>query len=311
MAIVDIFSKRQARLRGEGPDVYKYDEISDRLRVQLVHLTGDLLNGGRSDQLRYNAQVNSAYTTINEILCREHGRFRLSGESYQERDYAAELFNFILRSENYEHVLDAVELVVRYADRFTRKWSFLREEDFNSRVDNGIDELNQRFKEHGLGYQYEDGELVRVDSDLLHAEAVKPALTLLRTEHYTGPRQEFLRAYEHYRHERFEEAMVDALKSFESTMKVISDAKGWTYDKGATAKKLVDVCFKNGLIDPFWQTHISHLQGTLESGISTARNKLGAHGQGALPRTVPRELVGYVLHMTASTIVFLIESAGS
>lgn len=34
MAILDIFSKRQARLRGEVPDMYRYDEVPQKLRVQ-------------------------------------------------------------------------------------------------------------------------------------------------------------------------------------------------------------------------------------------------------------------------------------
>lgn len=309
MAMFDIFSKRQARLRGEVPDVYRYDEVPQKLRVQLVLLLKDLLQAGRDDNLRFNPQVQSAYQQISDSLCREHGVFRLWGESYQDRDPSLELFNCVLTSKSYEQVLDVVEFSARYADRLTRSWNYLHEPDFNGRVDRALAELNARFKEHGVGYQYEDGELVRVDSDLIHAEAVKPALTLLRTKHYTGPREEFLRAYEHYRHGRHEESLTEALKAFESTMKAICDSKKWTYDKGATAKKLVDVCFKNGLIDPFWQTHLAHLQGTMENGIATARNKLGGHGQGSQSRTVPREIVAYVLHMTASTIVFLIESA--
>jgi hypothetical protein len=310
MAIFDLFSKRQARLRGEVPDVYRYDEVPQKLRVQIVHVFGDMLHGGEIDNVYRHEMVRSSYEFISNQLCRELGRFRLHGESYQARDYVHELFNFVLQEKNHEHVLDAVEISTRLADRSTRRHEYLRESDPDRRVEAAILELNQRFREHGLGYQYEDGELVRVDSDLLHSEAVKPALTLLRTKSFAGPREEFLRAHEHYRHGRHEEALTEALKSFESTMKAICDSKKWTYEKGATAKKLVDTCFKNGLIDPFWQTHLAHLQGTLENGIATARNKLGGHGQGATPRTVPRELVSYVLHMTASTIVFLIESAG-
>jgi hypothetical protein len=104
-----------------------------------------------------------------------------------------------------------------HADRITRTGEYLRHQGFDARVDGGIEELNQRFKENGVGFQYEEGELVRVDSDLLHAEAVKPALTLLRTKRYAGPREEFLRAYEHYRHERHEEALTEALKASAAT----------------------------------------------------------------------------------------------
>lgn len=311
MGIFDIFSKRQARVRGEIPDVYRYDHIPQKLRVQLVHVLSDMLLGSRPNDHYSHNQVREAVRLVCDALCREYGLFRLTGKDYETREYSSELFNFILQAEHHEHVLDAVELAARVADNGTRSSSYLGEwgDSFNERVDGGIKELNQRFKEHGVGYQYEAGELLRVDSDLLHVEAVKPALTLLRTSGYEGPRQEFLRAHEHYRHGRHEEALTEALKAFESTMKAICDSKKWSYDKNATAKKLVDACFRNGLIDPFWQTHLAHLQGTLENGINTARNKLGGHGQGSQPREVPREIVAYVLHMTASTIVFLIESA--
>jgi hypothetical protein len=309
MSIINIFSKRQAKLRGEMPDVYTYSEVPQTLRVQMVHILMDLLHGNQGENLG-RPSVGRSYEWICAALCREYGLFRLNGREYERRDPPNELFSFVLEAKNHEHVLDAIELSARYADRLTRSWEYLSSDKFDSRVDNAIEELNDRFKEHGVGYQFEDGELVRVDSDLLHAEAVKPALTLLRTKRYAGPREEFLRAHEHYRHGRHEESLTEALKAFESTMKAICDSKKWPYDKGATAKKLVDVCLKNALVDQFWQTHFSHLEGTLQNGIATARNKLGGHGQGSQPRTVPREIVSYVLHMTASTIVFLIESAG-
>ncbi|WP_443216168.1 DUF7014 domain-containing protein [Rhizobium sp. CF122] len=37
----------------------------------------------------------------------------------------------------------------------------------------------------------------------------------------------------------------------------------------------------------------------------TGRNKLSGHGQGATPKAVPDYLTAYMLHMTASTLVFL------
>jgi hypothetical protein len=43
----------------------------------------------------------------------------------------------------------------------------------------------------------------------------------------------------------------------------------------------------------------------LESSIPTGRNKLSGHGQGTESTTIPNYLVAYMLHMTASTLVFL------
>lgn len=309
MTIFDLFSKRQRRLRGAVPDVYVYDKLTQPFRVQVVLILRDML--GNIQTAHFGGVVPDgpyhAYKLLVEALRREYGWFRLVKDTRTD-EYQTELISFFMGAETIEHALDVIELATRYADRGTRSFDYLND-DFDERVDNGIAELNARFREHGIGFQYEDGELIRLDSDLLHAETVKPALTLLRTNQYAGPREEFLRAYEHYRHARYEEALTEALKSFESTMKAICDSKTWAYESTATAKTLVNVCFKNHLIDEFWQTHISRLRGTLENGINTARNKLGGHGQGSTPREVPRELVAYVLHMTASTIVFLIEAS--
>lgn len=41
MGILDIFSKRQRRLRGELPDIYAYDHLPEELRVQIVQIVRD------------------------------------------------------------------------------------------------------------------------------------------------------------------------------------------------------------------------------------------------------------------------------
>ncbi|MFT8723082.1 MAG: hypothetical protein ABF443_00165 [Acetobacter malorum] len=50
------------------------------------------------------------------------------------------------------------------------------------------------------------------------------------------------------------------------------------------------------------------LRTLLESAIPTPRNKQSAHGQGVDLTTVPDYIVGYVLQMTAATIVFLVRA---
>jgi hypothetical protein len=42
-----------------------------------------------------------------------------------------------------------------------------------------IEELNNRFKEHGVGYQYASGEIIKFDSTFVHSEIVMPTLILL------------------------------------------------------------------------------------------------------------------------------------
>jgi hypothetical protein len=56
----------------------------------------------------------------------------------------------------------------------------------------------------------------------------------------------------------------------------------------------------------FHRAHLGAVRSALESAIPTVRNKLGGHGQGAKPREIPAFYATYLLHETASTIVFLV-----
>lgn len=162
-----------------------------------------------------------------------------------------------------------------------------------------------------MGYEFTDNEIIRIDSQLIHSEVVKPALLVLRGKSFAGAQQEFLTAYEHYRHKKYKEALNEALKAFESTLKGICHKRKWPHDSGATSKALIDICYAKGLVPMFWQNHMAGLRSLLEGGVPTGRNKLSGHGQGTEPNQVPAHVVAYVLHMTAACILFLTEAERS
>jgi hypothetical protein len=259
--------------------------------------------------------IVAAYQFIAETLCREYGFFRLppSEQDYQERNYLSELTNFFLQEQDTDKVVDAIELSFRIIDTFTREMEYLcrRRDDPNKRADAAIVELNARFQEHGVGYQFIDREIIRIDSGLIHAEVVKPSLVLLHGVGYAGAQAEFLKAHEHYRHGNAKEALNECLKALESTMKAICDKRGWKYPPTITCNGLIKICFDKNLIPAFWESHFSALKSTLETGVPVVRNKLGGHGQGADVVDVPLHIVGYALHMAASAIVFLASAESS
>ena len=316
MPIFDLFSKRQKRLRGEMPDVYSYDALPEALRVQIVH---HIIRGAIGHEVEYlpysgnrirnpyNDSIKLNYSRVVDALRREYGVFQLVVPP-GSRTYMAELQSFFLAETDISKLLDVVELCFRVIDTRTREPQYLGRSNPSAIADDAIRELNHRFQEHGVGYRFENGQIVRVDSQLIHSEVVKPALALLGQRQYTGAQEEFRRAHEHYRAGRAKEALNECLKAFESVMKAVCDRRGWRYGDSATAKGLIKVCFDNELVPTFWQAHFSALRSLLESGIPTGRNKLSAHGQGAAPTTVPMHVVGYVLHMTAAAIVFLAEA---
>jgi hypothetical protein len=136
---------------------------------------------------------------------------------------------------------------------------------------------------------------------------VAPAIAPLHQAGFTGPNDEFLGAHEHYRHGRHEEALVEALKAFESTMIAICDTRKWQYPKGPTAKQLIGVILDNGLV-PSYQNNQFNSLATLLEGLPTVRNKQAGHGQGSNPRSVPNYLAAYGLHLAAANIVLLVEA---
>jgi hypothetical protein len=172
-------------------------------------------------------------------------------------------------------------------------------------VEEAIRVINARLKEHGIGYEYLNDEIVRVDSALIHEEVVRPALQLLLKPDYAGAEAEFLRAHEHYRHGRRSETLVECYKAFESMMKSICEKRNWGYDKSKAAAHLVDVCLQKGLIPAYQKNGLTGLRTILESAIPAPRNKTAGHGAGSKPMEIPEEIVAYVLHLTAATILML------
>jgi hypothetical protein len=151
-------------------------------------------------------------------------------------------------------------------------------------------------------------QIVRIDSELVHSEVIKPALALLADPMYRGVQEEFLGAYEHYRHRRPKEALVDALKSLESMAKTIAEKHQWEYSPKATAKHLFDLLFEKELIPPMWASQYTGLRSMLESGVPTARNRLSGHGQGSEIVDVPDHFVAFAMHQTAAAIIFLADA---
>ena len=190
--IFDIFSKRQAKLRGQVPDVFTYDQIPKALRVQVVHIWRDTLGDANSYNDPYNrGQVRDAYKFIVEALCREYGMFVLVNVDGYERNYGNDMTRFVLEEQNPENVLDAIELSFTIIDVLTRSWDYRHDPNASKNADAAIKELNDRFREHGVGYQFDGGKIIRVDSQFIHAEAVRPALTLLSDPKYVGAQKEF------------------------------------------------------------------------------------------------------------------------
>jgi len=311
MPTFDTFSKRIRRAQNQGkPILYQYDELSQQLRVQIVRIL-DRTIGNYSQYDGYSTHpfttpATAWWDSLQKIMADELGVFSLTGKADQKD---AQCRSLILAGST-EEVIDITEVAFKIINTLIRTQS--RSASEGARVqqdpDDAIGELNQRFQEHAVGYQFAGNEIIRIDSQLLHAKVVEPALQLLHDARFTTASEEFLKAHENYRKGNTEDALVWCLKAFESTMKIICDDRGWIYDSRAQAKDLIKVVLDNGLVKTYMQEQLTGLRISLESGVPTIRNKEGGHGQGNTPRTVPPYLTSYTVHLTAANIVLLVEA---
>lgn len=304
MGIFELFSVRQKRLRGEIPDVYSYDKLPQTLKIQIAHMLKEIFITQAHGQSYIGEYEEELLEFIRDALRKEWGVFQLvDGYSKSNID---EVINGFLQVNSVDKALDVIEICFRMLDIVMRK-----EYRANKRVapDEGIEELNKRFQMHGVGYAYESGEIIRIDSQFVHAEVVKPVLGLLREKAFSGANDEFMTAHEHYRHGRHKECLNECLKAFESAMKTICKKRKWEHDEiKDNASKLIDVCFSNGLIPSAIQSEFTALKSLLASGIPTVRNRMGGHGQGEIPVQVPAHIASYALHLTAANLLLLFEA---
>ena len=314
MRVFKLFSaRRRDQERAGQPDVYQYDTLPKPLRVQIIHIWVSSI--GPYD-VQDDTFVNRMWHQIHNAFAREKGQFRL-GDDYDDPFVGCQHY---LQQASTEDALDLIELSFHWVEEVIPQERTKHYQQGNGRryadppaqqPAEAIDELNYRMRDHGVGYQYLSGQMIRIDSQYVHAEAVRPALSLLQGTGFSGPSQEFLKAHEHYRHGRNKEAIAEALKAFESTMKTICAKRRWTLKGTETASQLLAVVFDHGLIPAYLTSHFAALRTTMEAGLPTTRNKTSGHGQGETPVDVPGYLAAYAIHLAATNIVLLVEAHGS
>jgi AbiJ N-terminal domain 4 len=302
-----LYSKRKKMIaQVNQPEVYQYDRLPIKFRRQVVHIWMSTISV-------YQSLLNSDYWGfIYKHLLRELGLFQL-GSDWQARP-CDQCFDFLLDEKTpIDNILDLIELTFQCIEGFRETMlvrginqSSLNQIEAQS-PNSAIKELNARFREHGIGYQYNNGQIMRVDSGFIHAEVVIPALTLLSSQDFSGAEQEFRIAHKDYREQKYKEAIANASKAFESTIKTICTRLDWDYEENDTASILIERILKKELIPKYNGQHLHGLKSILVS-VSTPRNKEAGHGQGENVKQVPEYLAGYVLHITASNIVFLVEA---
>ena len=254
------------------------------------------------------------YKRVHDALCYEFGQFNLGGiDTGAEED----IFDFLMTAadSDSQKVLIVIEYLFQFAYKDILKYEVMRagrNEYYTSEnyyvellFNELVSKLNRNFTENNIGYQYESGQMIRVDSQFTHHEIIKPVLNILSDPMYEGANQEFRSACKHYEAGEYKASLNECLKAFESCMKSICQKRKWIYNQTDAAKTLIKILFDEKLFPAYMQSQFGGVRSILESGIPTMRNKASGHGQGPSVVELRKEMGQYALNLTASNIILL------
>lgn len=306
-----LYSQRKAIAEGNAPTL-QTQVLPEAFRTQICYIFAKVIGRMTTRTSRLGTAIFSASRTASDFAWEDI----YNGFSYEKGHiplgnpndaFDVQSFDFIY-SKPTEDVIDFVEFGFQYIDRHVRDWDYPTQHRARvaMTVDEAFSEFNRLASQNGVGYSYTNGEIISVSSSFIHSQVVEPALLLLRSQGFAAAEQEFMRAHAAMRRGDYQAVLVEAVKAFESTMKVIIQRRGWTCDPNATAKVLVSCLEKNRYFPNSLQTQFSHFLDLLVSGVPALGNKNGRHGAGDVPHAPPRDLAEYALNLTASNIVFLV-----
>jgi hypothetical protein len=302
MGIFNTFSKSQKPL----PDVFTYDLISIKLRNQIFHIWNDFFK-----QECFSPLEESARQEIHNTICKEEGVKNLYPPNMFNGhiDFALHVDTYFEELTDCEKTLDVIHITFVYMEQLEKLTlehnPYLR---IHYNAENAIKNLNLRFRENGVGYEYSNGKIIRIDHKLLHKETIQPTLSLLSEKKFKNANEEFLKAHEHYRHGRNKECLNECLKSFESTIKIICNENKWKYNVTDTAKPLINILAINSFLPSYNENSLNALKQLLEGTIPAVRNKNSAHGAGSTEVVVSDSLANYMLYITGATIRMLVDT---
>jgi hypothetical protein len=146
-----------------------------------------------------------------------------------------------------------------------------------------LDELNDRFREASMPLEYHNGFVQFVQDGLTQRQMAAPFWDMLQDPKWANVDMDIKEAIDR-RDNNGRDPALYAAKALESTLKIISDEKGWTTGKEKGASNYIDNLLSkaNGSYIADWEADVLRLI------FSRIRNPLG-HGPGTAPPPVLSE----------------------
>ena len=159
----------------------------------MVYILRDVLPALNLRDRHLTKEAYEFWDGFKSVVCRQLGVEILEPGAGNAKE---ECESFIRKHPSVDKVLGLIELAFRVVEKRSSSdyGPFRGLHD----PDDAIEELNTRFREHALGYEYVNGQIIEKSSEYLHAETTRQALRLLNRPGFEGPEEEFRTAYEDF-----------------------------------------------------------------------------------------------------------------
>ena len=291
------FFRREAEANGEIPDVWFYDKLPTNVRIQFWQTFENADNYYTIDKIIKNVCV---------YLRHEIGLERLSEKKYYDdygnNDYQKELKDFFIYSMcDYRKAFSVIECLMM---------SLNTESKNKVTCKKAIYEINYRLKEASIGYEFntDANMLIKKSDEAVYQLSIEPAFHLLSDLKFKESIDNFTKAFSDYQSgnpKDLENAVTNASKALESTIKNICKLKEYEFNEEKSLKDQVAVLKNKKFLPEKYSNYFDKIT-DLIIAVATPRNKTAGHGQSdEAADTVDEKLVEFVLAQVASVIVFL------
>jgi len=268
---IHVFFRQAAQIIFQDlkPHVSNIEKICHKAYEKLVREIGHGLYNGRDAEEICAGALCEHYDLWNDA----------HGGSQQFIQYRLSLLELLLSEVE-------KELIVTGDTKQSQRFSLFRKnKQANNSLQNkvfrdAIIELNHRLRESGVPFHYHNGIFQLSNDDVIEKQVYEPFWDIAKDPKFRNVDIDIKEAIDR-RDNKSRDAALYALKALESTIKIISDDKGWTRGTERGAANYIDnlVSAANGRFIDIWESE------NLKALFRDLRNPHG-HGPGSAPQPV-------------------------
>lgn len=268
------------------PNVLVRDDVSQKLRNQVRHIVKNYLGFIPIFDVRTNL--------VNQICVKYEFE-----KGWGPRDsYSFSYLDTLLCKTQSVDFLDLVDIICQV---------LYNNKCLDPELLNAFKEvLNDVLRSNYMGYRVAEDKLIPITDPAMAENVIMPAFLILQTHGLNKARGELMAAFRHFGDGEFADALNSAYKALETIIEMCLNRQGVDFDAREKTTKKIEKLVQSGMLPSYLQDSTMSLSKMLESS-GNVRNNVSGHGS-ATEKKIPESLVQYQLDMTASSILYLVES---